>query len=247
MTEPTAAYLSRAKNVSLLALAGLVLVPGGTFLGILPPFVGFQLFMLAILVAIGTAAYVGIRPRVGRFKNQTRPSFRVAGIPLLIGVVALSIPLLQRLSSSSTPIINDITTDLAEPPAFRAALKLDVNQGRDMSYPPDFAELQRGAYSDLKSLQLGASPATVFSEVEKLCIELGWEITGVDREELRIEGTETTRIFRFVDDVVIRVRPLRDGTKIDVRSKSRAGKGDMGVNAARIRRFFDAMSRRLPK
>ena len=247
MTEPTAAYLGRARTASLVALAGLVLSPGGTYLGVVPPLAGFQLFMLAIVVAIVTAVFVCIRPRVGLLKDQTRPNFRELRVPLLIGVLASSIPLLQRLSSTSTPIINDITTDIAEVPVFRAAVKLDENRGRDMSYPAEFAEIQRGAYPHLHSLQVSASPSAVFSEVEKLCIELGWEITGVDRQELRIEATETTRVFRFVDDVVIRVRSEREGTKIDVRSKSRVGKGDMGANAARIRRFFDAMSRRLPK
>jgi len=45
-------------------------------------------------------------------------------------------------------------------------------------------------------------------------------------------------IFRFVDDVSVRVRPDTGGAKIDVRSKSRDGKGDIGTNARRIRTFL---------
>ena len=37
--------------------------------------------------------------------------------------------------------------------------------------------------------------------------------------------------------VSIRVRPADGGSVIDLRSKSRDGQGDMGVNAARIRAF----------
>jgi uncharacterized protein (DUF1499 family) len=52
-----------------------------------------------------------------------------------------------------------------------------------------------------------------------------------------------TRIFRFVDDIVVRVRPSNGGSIVDVRSKSRDGRGDMGANAARIRAFRDKLAR----
>jgi uncharacterized protein (DUF1499 family) len=56
-----------------------------------------------------------------------------------------------------------------------------------------------------------------------------------------VEAMETSRIFRFVDDVVVRVRPTDHGSVVDVRSKSRDGKSDLGANAARIRRLRDAL------
>ena len=58
----------------------------------------------------------------------------------------------------------------------------------------------------------------------------------------RIEASDRTLVFRFVDDVVIRLRPARGGgTQLDVRSKSRDGRGDLGANAGRIRAFRDAL------
>jgi uncharacterized protein (DUF1499 family) len=43
---------------------------------------------------------------------------------------------------------------------------------------------------------------------------------------------------------VIRVRPQADGSsRVDMRSKSRDGQGDMGVNAQRIRDYIAAVSR----
>ncbi len=56
-----------------------------------------------------------------------------------------------------------------------------------------------------------------------------------------IEATDTSRMFRFVDDIAVRIRPDGTGSRVDVRSKSREGKGDLGVNAARIRRLRDAL------
>jgi len=42
-----------------------------------------------------------------------------------------------------------------------------------------------------------------------------------------------------VDDISVRVRESGGGAVVDIRSKSRDGKGDMGANAARIRAFRD--------
>jgi len=71
---------------------------------------------------------------------------------------------------------------------------------------------------------------------------LGLEIVREDPSARVIEATDTTRIFRFVDDVAIRVRPDGDGSRVDVRSRSRDGKGDLGANAARIRAFGDELA-----
>jgi uncharacterized protein (DUF1499 family) len=43
-----------------------------------------------------------------------------------------------------------------------------------------------------------------------------------------------TAIMGFRDDVVIRIRPDQDGTRVDIRSASRYGWHDLGTNAARV-------------
>src|SRR5438128_699800 len=65
-----------------------------------------------------------------------------------------------------------------------------------------------------------------------------WTTTAADGAGGTIEAVATTRLFGFQDDIAIRVRA--DGTaasRVDVRSKSREGKGDLGANAARIRAY----------
>ena len=52
------------------------------------------------------------------------------------------------------------------------------------------------------------------------------------------------RIFRFRDDFVVRVRPDGEATRVDMRSKSRVGKGDLGANAKRIEQFFQGLASR---
>jgi uncharacterized protein (DUF1499 family) len=54
----------------------------------------------------------------------------------------------------------------------------------------------------------------------------------------RIEATDTSFFYGFKDDLVVRIAETPDGTRVDVRSKSRVGRSDLGQNAKRIRKFF---------
>jgi uncharacterized protein (DUF1499 family) len=45
--------------------------------------------------------------------------------------------------------------------------------------------------------------------------------------------------------VTVTVKPDGDRVTVNVRSRSRVGKGDLGVNARRIRRFQAELARRL--
>lgn len=67
---------------------------------------------------------------------------------------------------------------------------------------------------------------------------LSWSLVAEDRQAGRIEAYGRTFWFGFTDDVVIRVAPEEAGSRIDVRSVSRVGRGDVGTNARRIRRFL---------
>ena len=48
----------------------------------------------------------------------------------------------------------------------------------------------------------------------------------------------------FTDDIVVRVAEAGSGSHIDVRSASRHGRSDLGVNAARIRTYLRLLTRR---
>ena len=67
---------------------------------------------------------------------------------------------------------------------------------------------------------------------------LGTEITRSDPAAHALEGISTTRLFRFHDDFVVEVRADDGGSVVQMRSKSRDGKGDIGANAARIKALF---------
>ncbi|NIN34131.1 MAG: DUF1499 domain-containing protein, partial [Gammaproteobacteria bacterium] len=66
-----------------------------------------------------------------------------------------------------------------------------------------------------------------------------WEFVNVDYDMGIIEAYDTSRIFGFVDDIVIRVSRQGSGSRVDIRSVSRLGKGDLGANALRISHFIN--------
>jgi uncharacterized protein (DUF1499 family) len=70
---------------------------------------------------------------------------------------------------------------------------------------------------------------------------MGWTIVSADEGAGRIEASDRSRWFGFTDDIVIRITPSGSDSRIDVRSSSRLGRSDFGVNAARIRAYLGAL------
>jgi uncharacterized protein (DUF1499 family) len=217
--------------------AGLVAFgPLASFLGVLSPLVGFSLAGLALPLAL-LALVTG---SVGLFR--TRKSANRTGRPrawIGAGFGALLLGLLAALSlvTPRAARINDITTDTSDPPMFVAAARAPENANRDLAYPQTFAAEQQLHYSDLRPIELAIPPELAFQRAEAAARELGWTIVERDATAGRLEAYDVSRIFRFVDDIVIRVRPRAGGSVVDARSKSRDGQGDLGMNAARLRAF----------
>lgn len=238
-------HISRLATLSLfvscLAAFLLLLGPSLTLLRLVAPMTGFYCFLaggaVGILgLALGLIGCLLTRPASPR----TGRSRAVKGS--LLGAACVALVALAALPSRGLPPINDISTDTEDPPRFVAVLDLGSNPGREMEYPgPDFAAPQRAAYPDLGTLRFDDDRLALMRRAEAGMRELGWEVHAVDAQTGRIEASDRTWIFGFVDDVVVRIRPAPGGSRMDVRSKSRDGVGDLGANAARIRRLRDAL------
>jgi uncharacterized protein (DUF1499 family) len=219
------------------AIDALLLGPVMAHLEVVPPFAGFALMALALPMGLA-GVVLGVVAR--RASAPGQPARVRATQGLVLAAVALAVVAFAARPGFGVPRINDITTDLDDPPAFRAAQNLGSASGGDMSYPgEDFARQQAEGYPDLSHKIVEVAPGET---VERLVMVLNSmpavEVTVHDRSNGPIEATATSWLFRFVDDVVVRVTPFENGSKIDIRSKSRDGKGDLGANAARIREIF---------
>ena len=200
---------------------------------------GFSVLRWAVYGAIGAAVLSGISLFVSR-RKRLGLGWSVAG--LVIALAIIGVPATWMVSAMRLPRIHDITTDTKNPPRFEAILPLRRNAPDTAEYGGSIiAELQHKAYPDIKPLVVHSPPGEVFQHALAVARGLGWEVVSADSEHGRIEATDTTFWFGFKDDVVVRVKQVLQGTRVDVRSESRVGLSDVGTNAARIRRFFAAL------
>jgi uncharacterized protein (DUF1499 family) len=205
-------------------------------------FAALALGGLLMLVAL-LAAGLGLLRSGGAAGAASRPATWLA---LLAALVVTGINL-NGMRSMGGPAIHDITTDLDNPPMFVDAVA--VREAAGAANPPTYfaaetAPLQRDAYPDLAPIELAAPPSQAFDRALATAKDMGWEIIAAVPAEGRIEATATTGWIGFKDDVVIRIAVAGDGSRsrVDLRSKSRVGRGDAGMNAKRIRAFRDALA-----
>jgi uncharacterized protein (DUF1499 family) len=175
---------------------------------------------------------------------------------LLVGLVAGAIlvywPLqfyakiypLPILNTTPLPRIHDITTDTQNPPAFSAAVLAAraAEKGNTTDYDPKVGAQQTQGYPDLAPVTTTLPPADAYQRALAAAQGMsGWRIVTNDPASGRIEASQSTLFMGFTDDVVIRVAPDGAGSRIDMRSESRQGISDFGVNAARIRKYMAAL------
>jgi len=165
----------------------------------------------------------------------------VAGAVLALVLIVPSWELQKQ--AVQAPRIHDITTDTENPPRFVALLEVREKTSNGPEYGGEkIAREQKSAYPDIQPALLDAPPARAFERALAAARSLEWEIMAAAPAEGRIEATDTTRWFRFKDDVVIRVSADGAGSRVDIRSKSRLGRGDLGTNAQRVRGFLRALN-----
>lgn len=220
-------------RIATIAAALFIVGPLVAYIGIVSPMIGFGLFGFGGLLALITLS-IGIFVAIRRGLPEARKAILFGGL-VSVAFIAIALP------GRGVPRINDITTDMIDPPRFGHAPSLSANQERDMSYPgKEFAEQQKAGYPTLSPLAMADAPDAAFAKVEQAAGAFGdWEVTRVDAAQRELEGVAVSGIFRFRDDFIVQVRPGDGGgSVIHMRSKSRDGRSDIGANAARIEAFF---------
>jgi uncharacterized protein (DUF1499 family) len=196
-----------ASGLAFVALVVLAASGPAVRLGLVP----FTAGILMLLVAGGLGVVAAIIAVVALFRGAgvLRPV-----IALVVGLGVALVPAAAYVLARSVPPINDISTD-----------------------PKEQSDAQRKAYPDIQPLRLPVAPNIAFERAKGAIEEAGWQIVREDPSAGRIEAVATTFWFGFKDDVVIRIAAEGPGSRVDVRSKSRVGKGDLGTNAQRIRAY----------
>ena len=217
------------------SVVALLLAPLGTRTGWWPFTTGFTLLRWSAYLGIAAAVIAIVAGLISR-------RWALAGVAAVVGLAVAAVPWNLQRAARSVPPIHDITTDLQDPPQFVAVVPLRAGAPNPHEYLGGaVSDAQRAAYPDIQPLVLPVPPEQAFDRALAAARDLGWEVVASDRAAGRIEATDTTMWFGFKDDVVIRVQAQAGATRIDVRSKSRVGRGDAGANARRIRDLLHAI------
>ena len=164
-----------------------------------------------------------------------------AGLTLSPFVAALII-------GAQTPLINDVSTNWVMPPQFPIGSRINVAPplGTPKS-EAEIAQLQIEAYPDLVTQDLNMEPQLAEQIIRSAAKSLDWIATtqagSINSDSGALQAFESrSLLFGFTDDIVVRLQRGDGGLKLDIRSTGRAGEGDLGAHAKRIRQFFAAFA-----
>ncbi len=239
--EPTskiAVWSSRLGLFAFVVAALSIIIVRSNLLEIVPALATFAAALvfaaLAILLAFGGFIVVWRQGYAGLGR---------ALLGLFLGLALLAYPAFLGTRALKLPPITDISTDTANPPRFDALAR--QRPGDRIDYPGQaVAALQRKGYPDIAPLELDVAPKVAYDAALALVTKRKWTIAdtrapSLARRDGVIEAVARTPIMGFRDDVVIRVTPIGQGTRIDMRSSSRVGGHDFGANASRIKSLLE--------
>ena len=225
-------------TLAVVCALGALLAGAGHRFGWWPLGFGFgalRWFAYGAIAATVLAIAGAIRARPG----TGRSGFAASIVAIAVAAVTFGIPATMLAKAKRVPPIHDITTDTADPPKFVAILPLRASASNSTEYGgARVADQQKRAYPDIVPFETPAPPDQAFATALDAARGMGWDIVASVPADGRIEATDTTLLFGFKDDVVIRVTPTSQGSRIDVRSESRVGGSDIGTNAKRIAAFL---------
>jgi len=224
-----------ASVLALVALLTLALSGPGVRFGLWSYGTGITVFRYTAYLAVAAALVAAIALAIPRVRAG---GVLLPMVALLVSLAVLYVPLQFLQRARAVPPINDITTDTENPPRYMTG---------ERTYPGgEFARQQRAAYPDLAPVLLAVAPREAFARALAAAEAMGWEVVGRDAAAGTLEAVDITKWFGFKDDIAIRVTPTPEGgspnlSRVDVRSKSRVGRSDLGTNAQRIRAYAERL------
>lgn len=228
-------------SLAFVAAVALVLAGAGARLGWWNFRTGFVILGWGAYGGLAAAGFSALAFGAAWWSPMSRLYRGLAVLGVVIGLLTAAVPWQWKRTAQTVPPIHDITTDVAQPPEFVAIRPLRTAWPNPADYGgPEVAAQQTAyvGYSDIRPLILPLPPDQAFDRALAVAREMCWEIVDARAADGRIEATHTTFWFGFKDDIVVRIQPAPEGSRIDVRSVSRVGRSDVGTNARRIRSYL---------
>jgi hypothetical protein len=232
-----AAYVSKALGIcAVLGFVALALMHKSGALETSRFIAGLSATFLVAILGVA-AALAGL----GGLWRDGKEGGRRSMTGLILSLAVLSPLAFAGYKSTTVPRLNDISTDLADPPTFAGQTANRLN-----------AELQTQAYPKVTGRRYELSAELIVAAIDELVASEGWRVLGrsdvlATAREFKIEAEATTLLFGFKDYVAIRLTDEERSSFVDMRSKSGFGDADLGANAARIVKFLDELDEKVAK
>ncbi|MDH3732015.1 MAG: DUF1499 domain-containing protein [Gemmatimonadota bacterium] len=224
-----------------IAIAAFLCLPAGglgTRLGLWSFGLGFGILAAGVLVGL-VAGVVGLVVIVKqrRLPREVKTGGPEAAVVIAVAIILIFTPFVS--TALRVPPIHQVSTDLVDPPTFRAISDLRGPDANPVVLTTDGADAQQAYYPWIRPMIVPVRADEAYEAALTVLKErMVLAIVASDPLERVIEATDTSFWFGFKDDFVVRVRFDQRGARVDVRSISRVGQGDLGVNADRVGRFF---------
>jgi len=174
---------------------------------------------------------------------------------MIISLLIVLLPVIGIIASQPKPTpgaiegqrpapLNDISTDTANPPLYSAVAAIRPVNSNTLIYPEKAATLQAQRFPSITPIYSTLSTDDAFKTAMIIVENNGWSLAFDSREAGIIEAVESSLVFNFQDDIVIRITPNDSGSIVDIRSHSRVGLYDMNANGNRVMAFIDDFTKR---
>ncbi len=184
---------------------------------------------IALIMCIWSLAF-GLRGNRGLVTKA------VIGVSVSLAVLYMPVTSIYKVFNA--PAIHDVSTDLKNPPVFRNVPGHRTLGNNSLGIYPQVQAMQKANYPYIAPIYLNGSPGNNLGFARAAIEEMGWKIVSVNEATNQIEATDASLFFGFKDDIIVRLTADNEETRVDVRSASRVGVSDLGVNAARIRAYL---------
>lgn len=234
----------------------LLIGPLGARFGLFPQMTGFLLATLGAAAAAVIGLLLGLLALIQAFRAKPRLGLRGPTIAVALCGLLLAVYVGLGMRAAKHPPIHDVATDWRQPlmptPQLLAARGDKANpieseptvpaNGRSKAYAGQtVAEINTRTCPSVAPLVIAAPVDVAFTRVRDAVKGAGLEIVTDDPRAGRLEATATSGWFRFKDDLMVRVRPEGAGARVDMRSVSRKGVSDLGVNCQRLTKLRGAL------
>lgn len=213
----------------------------GSFFQILSPFFG-------AMVAGGALCMLGLLFFVAL--AQFLRSGNTSWVSLFLGLFSFAAVGGMAFFYFTNPI-SDVTTEVKDPPKFllpifpfqveKGGEYLDAALQMKRDYEPAIAATQLLTYPGFEGVAVKAPPKDVYAEAMKMITSQlpEWDVRMDDEGKLHAEMEAVWSPFRFVNDIILEVRPVPHhefDSRIELRARSRLPvASDFGMNILRLR------------